>query len=132
MREELIAQLNKWHEEDKYQEIVDRIKETPTILIDDELATHLGRALNNLGRYKSALKWFMKTADKGKKDPLWHFRVGYAHYYLDELQDAIREFEIAHKLDPEDEDTIQFLEWSRKEAAEAPADKDSDAEEQEE
>ncbi|OKP81725.1 hypothetical protein A3844_25700 [Paenibacillus helianthi] len=130
MRQELIAQLNKWHEEDKYQEIVDRIKETPTILIDDELATHLGRALNNLGRYKEALKWFMKTADQGKKDPLWHFRVGYAHYYLDQLKDAIREFEIAHKLDPEDEDTVQFLEWSRKEATEAPADKDSDEEDE--
>ncbi|MNO20813.1 Tetratricopeptide repeat protein [compost metagenome] len=130
MRQELIAQLNKWHEEDKYQEIVDRIKETPTILIDDELATHLGRALNNLGQYKQALKWFMKTAEQGRKDPLWHFRVGYAHYYLDQLQDAIREFEIAHKLDPEDEDTIQFLEWSRKEAAEAPADTDADEEEE--
>ncbi|WP_019914686.1 tetratricopeptide repeat protein [Paenibacillus sp. HW567] len=129
MRDELIAQLNAWHEEDKYQEIVDRIKETPTILIDDELATHLGRALNNLGRYKEALKWFTKTAEQGKKDPLWHFRVGYAHYYLDQLQDAIREFEIAHKLDPEDEDTIQFLEWSRNEAAAAPAADDAEEEE---
>lgn len=117
MRQELIAQLNAWHEEDEFEEIVSRIKEVPTPLIDDELAVHLGRALNNLGRYKEALKWFNKTAEKGKKDPLWHFRVGYAYYYLDQYEDAIREFQIAHKLDPEDEDTIEFLEWSRNEAA---------------
>lgn len=67
MRQELIAQLNAWHEEDEFEQIVSRIKEVPTPLIDDELAVHLGRALNNLGRYKEALKWFNKTADKGKK-----------------------------------------------------------------
>ncbi|WNS42366.1 tetratricopeptide repeat protein [Paenibacillus sp. MMS20-IR301] len=117
MREELIAQLNAWHEEDEFEQIVSRIKEVPTPLIDDELAVHLGRALNNLGRYKEALKWFNKTADKGKKDPLWHFRVGYAHYYLDQYDEAIKAFEKAHKLDPEDEDIIEFLEWSRNEAA---------------
>ncbi|WP_052429770.1 tetratricopeptide repeat protein [Paenibacillus borealis] len=116
MRQELIDQLNAWHEEDEFEQIVSRIKEVPTPLIDDELAVHLGRALNNLGRYKEALKWFNKTADKGKKDPLWHFRVGYAHYYLDQYDEAIKAFEKAHKLDPEDEDIIEFLEWSRNEA----------------
>lgn len=67
MREELIAQLNAWHEADEYEEIVSRIKEVPTPLIDEELAVHLGRALNNLGRYREALKWFNKAADQGKK-----------------------------------------------------------------
>lgn len=131
MREELIAQLNAWHEADEYEEIVSRIKEVPTPLIDEELAVHLGRALNNLGRYREALKWFNKAADQGKKDPLWHFRVGYAHYYLDEYDQAIKAFKKANKLDPEDQDTLEFLEWSRSEkAALAAADEESeDAEE---
>lgn len=51
-----------------------------------------------------------------QKDPLWHFRVGYAHYYLDQYDEAIKAFEKAHKLDPEDQDIIEFLEWSRNEA----------------
>ncbi|MBT2291401.1 tetratricopeptide repeat protein [Paenibacillus albidus] len=130
MRDELIAQLNAWHEEDEYQQIVDRIKEVPTILIDDELAVHLGRALNNLGRYEEALKWFKKIAEQSKEDPLWHFRVGYAYYYLDRLDEAIEAFEMAHKLDPEDEDTLTFLEWSRNESSKTPADdsgEDSDS-----
>ncbi|GIP51257.1 tetratricopeptide repeat protein [Paenibacillus vini] len=118
-REELIAQLNKWHENDEYQKIVDEIITIPTPLVDDELAVHLGRALNNLGRYKDALKWFNKIDEEGRNNPLWHFRVGYAHYYLDQNEEAVKEFEIAHQMDPEDEDTLEFLEWSRKEAAQA-------------
>ncbi|NQX46456.1 tetratricopeptide repeat protein [Paenibacillus tritici] len=128
MREELIAQLNAWHEEDQFEEIVSRIKEVPTPLIDEELAVHLGRALNNLGRYREALKWFNKAADKGKKDPLWHFRVGYAHYYLDEYDEAIKAFKKANKLDPEDQDTIEFLAWSRNEKAALAGDDDDSAE----
>jgi len=118
-REELIAQLNKWHENDEYQKIVDEIITIPTPLVDDELAVHLGRALNNLGRYKDALKWFNKIDEEGRNNPLWHFRVGYAHYYLDQNEEAVKAFEIAHQMDPEDEDTLEFLEWSRKEAAQA-------------
>lgn len=128
MRNELIAQLDAWHEEDEYQQIVDRIKEVPTPLIDDELAMHLGRALNNLERYKEALKWFLKFKESHKKDALWYFRVGYAYYYLDQLENAIKALERAHKLDPEDEDTLTMLEWSRKELAAAPSEESSEEE----
>lgn len=66
---------------------------------------------------------------EGQKDPLWHFRVGYAHYYLDEYDQAIKAFKKANKLDPEDQDTIEFLEWSRSEkAALAAADEDPEEE----
>ncbi|MBA9084603.1 tetratricopeptide (TPR) repeat protein [Fontibacillus solani] len=121
-REELIAQLDAWHEEDEFQQIVDEINLIPTSFIDDELAVHLGRALNNLGRYKEALKWFLKIDEEGRNNPLWHFRVGYAYYYLDQNEEAAQEFEIAHQMDPEDEDTLTFLEWSRNEAAAQPED----------
>ncbi|MNP44890.1 Tetratricopeptide repeat protein [compost metagenome] len=116
-REELIAQLDAWHEEDEFQQIVDEINLIPTSFIDDELAVHLGRAYNNLGRYKDALKWFLKIDEEGRNNSLWHFRVGYAYYYLDQNEEAAKEFEIAHQMDPEDEDTLTFLEWSRNEAA---------------
>lgn len=129
-REELIQQLNDWHEADEYEEIVDRIKEVPTMFIDDELASHLGRALNNLERYKEALKWFNKIGEEGRNDPLWHFRVGFAHYYLDQNEEAVAAFEVAHEMDPEDEDTLTFLEWSRQAAAESPSPK-NDTEDEE-
>lgn len=121
-REELIAQLNAWHEADDYEAIINEILEIPTPFIDDELSSHLGRALNNQGRYEEALKWFMKMSEESRNNPLWHFRVGYAYYYLDRDEEAIKEFEIAHEMDPEDEDTLDFLEWSRNGAAETDED----------
>lgn len=129
MRQELIAELNAWHEQDEYQKIVDRIREIPDPLIDDELAVHLGRAYNNLGKYKTALKWFNKISEEGRNDALWHFRVGYANYYLDRNEEAIQAFEQALELDPEDEDARQFLEWSREAAANQP-EKEEDEEDE--
>lgn len=105
MSENLLEQLELWHEEDEIQEIVDAIEEIDPEERDYVLNSHLGRALNNLGRYEEALELFEEIAEEGEEDPLWHFRVGFCHYYLKQYDEAIREFEIADKLDPEDEDT---------------------------
>lgn len=117
MREELVAQLELWHEEDEIQEIVDAIMEIPAEERDYELISHLGRALNNLGRYGEALEQFMTVEEEGEDDPLWHYRVGFSNYYLKQYDKAASEFEIADRLDPEDEDTLEFLELSRRKAA---------------
>ncbi|MNI68360.1 hypothetical protein D3C73_1240480 [compost metagenome] len=55
----------------------------------------------------------MTIAKLGENDPLWHFRVGYSYYYLEQYEEALREFEITDKLDPEDSDTLTLLDWSR-------------------
>ncbi|MEK5025277.1 SMI1/KNR4 family protein [Paenibacillus sp. FSL M7-1046] len=117
MSENLLEQLELWHEEDEIQEIVDAIEEIDPEERDYVLNSHLGRALNNLGRYEEALELFEEIAEEGEEDPLWHFRVGFCHYYLKQYDEAIREFEIADKLDPEDEDTLEFLTLSRRKAA---------------
>lgn len=113
MRDDLLAQLDLWHEEDEFEEIVDAVLEIPEADRDYELISHLGRALNNLERYEEALEQFLLIAEEGKDDPLWHFRTGFSYYYLGQYKEAVREFKAADKLDPEDEDTLEFLEWSR-------------------
>ncbi|MEC0240619.1 SMI1/KNR4 family protein [Paenibacillus dokdonensis] len=129
MREDLLAQLDEWHEEDKFEEIVDAIMEIPAEDRDDVLISHLGRAMNNLERYEEAIEQFLTIAEEGKEDPLWHYRMGLAHYYLDQYDDALREFEIADQLDPEDEDTLEFLDSIRSKMAEEQEPlEDSDAE----
>lgn len=117
MREDLLEQLELWHEEDEIQEIVDAIEEIDPEERDYVLNSHLGRALNNLGRYEEALEVFEEIEDEGEEDPLWHFRVGFCYYYLKQYDEAIREFEIADRLEPEDEDTLEFLALSRRKAA---------------
>lgn len=50
---------------------------------------------------------------KGTGDPLWHYRIGLAYYYLEQYAHALQAFERADQLEPDDEDTLEFLEWIR-------------------
>ncbi|WP_054955761.1 SMI1/KNR4 family protein [Paenibacillus dakarensis] len=110
MRDDLLEKLETWHEEDEYEAIVDAIMEIPAEERDYELISHLGRALNNLERYEEAIEQFLLIEEEGKDDPLWHYRIGLAYYYLDQYDDAQKAFEEADRLDPGDEDTLDFLE----------------------
>lgn len=62
MRDDLLVQLQEWHEEDEFQEIVDAIQAIPVEERDYELVNHLGRALNNLERYEEAVEQFLTVA----------------------------------------------------------------------
>lgn len=123
MNEELLEQLEEWHEEDEFEEIVDAIMEIPEEERDYVLISHLGRAMNNLERYEEAVELFLSIQEEGKNDPLWHYRIGHAYYYLKRYEDARRAFEVADHLEPGDEDTLEFLEWIRKKTAPKPVKK---------
>lgn len=121
MREDLIEQLETWHEEDEFEEIVDAITEIPEEERDYELISHLGRALNNLERYEEAVEQFLLIEEEGREDALWHYRIGLAYYYLKRYEDARRAFEHADRLEPDDEDTLEFLDLIKKKEEKAKA-----------
>ncbi|GAB6991039.1 SMI1/KNR4 family protein [Paenibacillus pini] len=120
MSDDLLAKLDALHEEDEYEEIVDTIMEIPAEDRDYVLISHLGRALSNLERYEEAIEQFLIIAAEGEDDPLWHYRMGLAYYYLEQYDNAQREFNIADTLEPGDEDTLEFLEWIRNKTVQKP------------
>ncbi|MFB6365175.1 SMI1/KNR4 family protein [Paenibacillus elgii] len=113
MDKNLLEQLNLWHEKDEFQQIVDRILEIPEQDRDYDVISHLARAMNNLERYEEALQQLLTIEKQGENDPRWHFRAGYAYYYLEQYEDAVREFETADQLAPKDRATLLFLVESR-------------------
>ncbi|MEI7027532.1 hypothetical protein [Paenibacillus sp. y28] len=68
MEKELLAQLTLWHEEDEFEQIVDRITKIPEQDRDYDLISHLARALNNLARYEEALEQLLSIAAQGEAD----------------------------------------------------------------
>ncbi|PUA37872.1 glucan biosynthesis protein [Paenibacillus elgii] len=113
MDKNLLEQLNLWHEEDEFEQIIARILEIPEQNRDYDCISHLARAMNNLERYDEALQQLLTIEKQGGSDPLWHFRSGYAYYYLEQYEDAVREFETADQLAPKDRATLSFLVESR-------------------
>lgn len=123
MSDELLAKLDTWHEEDEFQEIVDAITEIPDEERDYVLTSHLGRALNNLGQYEEALEQYLSIEEEGEGDPLWHYRIGVSYYYLKRYDEALKAFTIADELEPDDEDTLEFLGWIKRKLAKKAAKK---------
>ncbi|WP_338551547.1 Imm51 family immunity protein [Paenibacillus sp. KS-LC4] len=113
MDQQLLAQINLWHEEEAFESIVERLQEIPEADRDYEVIIQLARALNNTACYRDALKQLSFIAEQGKHDPLWHFRQGYAYYFLARYVDALQAFELSFRLDSKSEPTLEFLEWTK-------------------
>lgn len=107
----LLEQLEQWSNEQKHQKVVEHITALPEKDRTYEIIGQFARALNNLERYEEAIKQLKAVKKQGENDSLWHFRLGYAYYYLDQEEKALPEFEKACILNPEDEDAWLFLYW---------------------
>lgn len=114
MSKELLDKLKGWHEKRQYHKIVEAIEQLPESERDYELVNQYGRALNNSGRYAEGLQQFLKIERQGQQDALWHYRVGYAYFYMQQWEPALAAFEQADRLEPNDEATLEFIEKCRK------------------
>ena len=113
MNKLLLKKLNYWYEEDAHDKIIERILEIPESERDYDIISHLARAYNNLDNFEEAIEQLFIIKEKGIDDPLWHHRLGYAYFYLGNQEDALKEFEIAHKLDKNDQKIKSFLEMAK-------------------
>ncbi|TKI58189.1 SMI1/KNR4 family protein [Brevibacillus antibioticus] len=116
MDQTLIEQLNRWHEEDEHQQIVDLLLTVPEEERGYEAVGRLGRAYNNLELYEEALDQLENIAEAGQQDPVWHFRIGFALYHLKRYEEAVQAFRTSDNLKAGDENTELFLKWSLQKA----------------
>ena len=117
--ENLLDQISNWHENDDHDNIINAVLEIPEAERGYELTCLLARAYNNRDDYEKALKFLISVEEEGKYDLMWHFRIGYAYYYLDMLEKAEKAFERVLESDSGNEDALDFLDWIREEIKEA-------------
>ena len=111
MQTDLLEKIAAWHDADEHQKIVDAIAALPEGVRDYQLTCLLARALNNLGDYKTAISFLFSVAKEGQQDSLWHYRMGYAYYYMGKEEKALHFFEKALELNPQEEDALLFITW---------------------
>ena len=116
---DILALLDKWNQEDEYQKIIDCLEGmSDTQGLDYTLTGHLARAYNNIadldkpesrGQLERAEELLRSVAAEGQEDPLWHYRLGYALFYLDREEEALACFQRVLELDPADKDAEHFI-----------------------
>lgn len=111
MEAALYRQIQQWHHEDAHEKILEVLEAIPKAQWDYDTISLLARALNNLERYEEALAYLLQVEEQGAEDPLWYYRVGYAYYYLDRLEEAKAAFERALQLGSHNEDIWELLDW---------------------
>lgn len=132
---DIIEQINFWHESDEHQKIIDTVEALPEEEQTPEIICLLARAYNNLGvmgdnnelkddlserNYSNLEKAIelLRTVENELGDTRnWNYRMGYAYYFLNQEGPALRYFERALELMPEDEDTVEFINYCRNQLA---------------
>lgn len=109
MKDELMKQIDEWHDAEKHQEIIDALEQIPEAERDFETTSLLARAYNNIEEYAKAAELLESVREEGAEDERWNFRMGYAQYFLDNNREALSYFGKARELNPEDEDALSFI-----------------------
>jgi uncharacterized protein YfeS len=84
----LKSQIKDRADKGQFKEIVTLIEQIPEAERDWETIGAYVRALNNSDRAEQAIEVSMKYQKQGANDPFWHYRLGYAYYWLDRYDEA--------------------------------------------
>ena len=109
MKEELLGKIERLHDLEKYQEIIDLIEALPAERLNTELMGELGRAYNNIEEYEKALEILKTIEFEEGHSLLWNWRAGFSYFFLEDYINAEKCFLKAYELDPDDNGTCDFL-----------------------
>ena len=107
---EIYTKIAVWQNTKAYREIVEAILNVSIEQRSYKLYLQLMLAYINLYQFDKALEVLEMIKEEGKEDDYWHFYYGYAQYYSDKKQEAIKAFKRAVELNPEDTFNKRWLE----------------------
>ena len=109
MKETLLEEIERLHDLEKYQEIIDLIEALPAERLNTELIGQLARAYNNVENYAKGLELLKSIECEEGHSFQWNWRAGFSYFFLEDFVNAEKCFLKAYELDPDDNDTCDFL-----------------------
>ena len=109
MKETLLEEIERLHDLEKYQEIIDLIEALPAERLNIELIGQLARAYNNVENYAKGLEILKSIEFEEGHSFQWNWRAGFSYFFLEDFVNAEKCFLKAYELDPDDNDTCDFL-----------------------
>lgn len=106
---EFNAKITELDKGNQIGEIIRLITALPKEDLTDELISELERAYNNDEEYQNAYDTLMRVRESQKEKRNWHYRLGYALYYLRRFDEALESFETAAELGDKTEDILDWL-----------------------
>lgn len=88
MKQDLMEEINRLANQEKFNEIIAIVKDIPENERNLEWVGCYVRALNNTDELDMAVEVSLKYRHLGEHDPLWYYRLGYAYLYLNRNAEA--------------------------------------------
>jgi len=102
-------ELEQMADQNRWNEIAELIEAIPEAELDWDIIGWYIRALNNSGQAEKAIEVALKYAEQGKDDAMWHYRLGYAYWWLDRFEEAEPILLRAKELAAGNTDLIEWL-----------------------
>ena len=109
MKQEILEKIERLHDLEKYQEIIDLIEALPAEQLNTDLIGQLARAYNNVENYEKGLEILKTIEFEEGHSFLWNWRAGYSYFFLEDYTNTEKCFLKAYKLDSSDDATCDFL-----------------------
>ena len=108
MKETLLEEIERLHDLEKYQEIIDLIEALPAERLNTELIGQLARAYNNVENYTKGLELLKSIEFEEGHSFQWNWRAGFSYFFLEDFVNAEKCFLKAYELDPDDNELVIF------------------------
>ena len=109
MKQEILEKIERLHDLEKYQEIIDLIEALPAEQLNTELIGELGRAYNNIEEYEKGLEILKSIENEVGDTALWNWRIGYSYFFLEDYTKAEKYFLKVYEQEPDNEKACDFL-----------------------
>ncbi len=111
VKQEFCQRLDDLRRNGDYCSIVRVITRISDYKLDYGLVTLLAEAYLHTYKYREAIDCLLSVSDKGAEDYMWHFMLGQAYYFTNEMTKVNEEIDKAFELNPEGDYASDFVEF---------------------